>query len=222
MEIKYRKISIKSIEKDRTALLKITDDSVDRDKDIIEPGGGDHNTFMETGAILYGHNANNLPLGKPINISEKGNAIWLKIKFADMGTDPFIDAVTSLVNQKILRGVSIGFLPIEYTYNEYGGNTFLKWELIEVSLTPVPSNRNALIMSKNFDKDILDKLLYKNSSVFKLPEGLTKEQIEILKSRLSETVKTFIDDDQVSELLKSSELFLKASQDFKNILNGGK
>jgi hypothetical protein len=35
---------------------------------------------------------------------------------------------------------SIGFNPVEWEQNEFGGNRFTKWELIEISKVELPCN----------------------------------------------------------------------------------
>jgi hypothetical protein len=39
---------------------------------------------------------------------------------------------------------SIGFRPIEYEPNDFGGYRFLKWELIEISKVELPCNPYAV------------------------------------------------------------------------------
>ncbi|WP_174806754.1 HK97 family phage prohead protease, partial [Escherichia coli] len=45
----------------------------------------------------------------------------------------------------LVRGLSVGFRPHEYTYLDGGGLHFLRWELMEVSAVTVPANAECTI-----------------------------------------------------------------------------
>jgi len=50
-----------------------------------------------------------------------------------------------LVRYKLIQGVSIGFRAIEYAFLKEGGIHFLKSEVLELSLVPVPAQPDAVI-----------------------------------------------------------------------------
>lgn len=151
---------IKSVE-DRVVTFVASDESIDRDKDIIIADGWVTENFMKSGSIIYGHDPKDkLPVAKPLETKVANNQLLIKAKFADEGTSDFTDAVYSLVNQGILRGVSVGFQALETPEpNKHGGVTFTKQELLELSLTPIPSNANARVLVKEYSEEIQNKLL---------------------------------------------------------------
>lgn len=194
---------IKSV-KDRMVTFLASDESVDRDKDIIMADGWITKNFMKSGAIIYGHDPRDkLPVAKPIETKIENNQLLITAKFADEGTSDFTDAVYSLVKQGILRGVSVGFQALEKPeQNEFGGVTFTKQELLELSLTPIPSNANARVLVKEFKDDIQDLLLLKEKDeiedevqeeeVIAEPEPKTPSEKEIKFLALVEQLKNTI------------------------------
>lgn len=67
--------------------------------------------------------------------------------------DRLLEAI-DLVRTKIIRAVSIGFTPLDDAIERLktGGLRFLKTELLELSLVPIPANVNATILTvKQFD-----------------------------------------------------------------------
>ena len=57
--------------------------------------------------------------------------------------------VENLVDEGVIRTVSIGFLPSRAEPNEFGGLDYLEAELLEISFVTVPANPNALRVKIN-------------------------------------------------------------------------
>lgn len=172
---------IKSV-KDRVVTFTASDESVDRDNDIIRSDGWDYNNFIKSGSIIYGHDPRNkLPVAKPTEVKITNKQLLITAEFAKKGTSEFNDAVYSLVEQGILKGVSVGFMSSAQEPNDKGGITFLKQELLELSLTPIPANANARVLVKDFDKEIQDKLFEEEK------EEITIEVInKLIETKLKE------------------------------------
>ena len=61
------------------------------------------------------------------------------------------EAWQSLKHQ-LVRGMSIGFAPTEYSFMDNGGIHFTKWDWLELSLVTIPANADATVTSiKAFD-----------------------------------------------------------------------
>jgi hypothetical protein len=56
-----------------------------------------------------------------------------------------------MIEQGMLRAVSVSFVPHESKANSSKGRTINKSELIEVSLVTVPMNPQALMIAKSFE-----------------------------------------------------------------------
>lgn len=66
-----------------------------------------------------------------------------------------VDEAWASIKAGLLKGVSIGFKPIEQSYNkDTGGFRFLRSEVLELSLVAIPANADATIATiKSFDTD---------------------------------------------------------------------
>lgn len=163
---KQMKLTFKSGEQsseDKFTYVMSTE-SVDRMNDVIEQNWVlDH--FKKNPIALWNHNYSN-PIGVWENVkvvkTKAGKQLVGTLKLAKEGTSELIDTVRSLVAQGILRAVSVGFNPIEFTYDkEIEGYRFKKVELWECSLVSVPANAEALQVVKGLDlkdKGIINQL----------------------------------------------------------------
>lgn len=66
-----------------------------------------------------------------------------------------IEEAWQSVKAKLVRGVSIGFRALEYSFMDEGGIRFIKSEVYELSLVTIPANASATIQSiKSMDAKI--------------------------------------------------------------------
>jgi HK97 family phage prohead protease len=130
--------------------------SVDRMGDVIDQSGWDLKSFTKNPVALWGHNSS-YPIGVWENVRVEGTRTQKligRLKLAKSGTSRFIDELRSLIEQRILRAVSVGFMPKEYEpIRDADGRTtgykFLKADLMECSLVSVPANQDALSLAKS-------------------------------------------------------------------------
>ena len=134
----------------------ITDNSLDRQGEIVDPDGMDFTNFMQNGVVLYGHayqGIDSIPVGKIASLSliHENERKKLDAGFVFQGDDvtPLISAVRKSWERGFLNTVSIGFLA-----KEYDGNTITKSELLEFSIVPVPANPMALRLNGFTDPEI--------------------------------------------------------------------
>ena len=130
----------------------MSDESVDRVGDVIRANGWDLNSFEKNPVALFGHN-HEKPIGVWENVRVVGKKLVGRLKLAKQGTSAEIDTIRSLVEQRILKAVSVGFQPIEAKPMKSGGYEFIKQALHECSLVSVPANANALAIAKSFGAD---------------------------------------------------------------------
>jgi len=78
----------------------------------------------------------------------EGDRVIGRLKLAAKGTSDRIDEVISLVEQGILRAVSVGFSVVEMGAKGKSSFDYEKQELHEVSVVSVPSNMNALAKAR--------------------------------------------------------------------------
>jgi len=150
-------------DEDRTVDFIISTAAKDRDGDTIDPKGWILTNFLKNPVVLFGHDNRSLPVGKAENIRLEGGALKASVKFADAGMNPLAESVFRMVKAGFLNATSVGFSPIEFERSD-GGIQFIKQELLEFSIVPIPSNPEALVTAKGLDlapmkdwfKDYLD------------------------------------------------------------------
>ncbi len=128
----------------------LSDETPDRDGDIIKAAGWDLAQFKKNPVALAYHDSTRL-VGKWHNLKAGDGKLTGELELADDDTGPMQRAINRLVNDGFLKAVSVGFQPIKHEPRKGGGITFLKQALMEVSLVAVPSNPNALAIAKSFD-----------------------------------------------------------------------
>ena len=162
---KYLKALVEKINEDEGTLdvAIASDNSIDRDGEIIDPDGMSFKDFKKNPVLLWAHDYRSEPIGKVVSIKKEGNKILFKPKFA-IDIDPKARKIFEFFKQGYLNAFSIGFQPKEAEMQDKKGNSvrvFTKSELLEISAVPVPANPNALVMArscKSIDKDTLGEV----------------------------------------------------------------
>lgn len=141
----------------------LSDETVDRMGDVIEAKGWVLTNFKRNPIALFGHSSD-FPIGTWENIRVEGKRLLADLKLASRGTSARIDELIALVEQGVLRAVSVGFQPIERkplseeSDSMFGPFRYLRQELLETSLVSVPANPSALQVARSLDisDDTLD------------------------------------------------------------------
>jgi HK97 family phage prohead protease/HK97 family phage major capsid protein len=130
----------------------LSDAGIDRMGDIIESTGWDFTDFQKNPIALFNHDPNQI-VGRWRNLRVEDGALRGNLQLAVAGTSPRIDEIRALVEQGILRAVSVGFRAIRHEprdpENPWKGLKFTQQELLETSLVSVPANANALQVAKS-------------------------------------------------------------------------
>lgn len=120
---------------------------VDRDKDRVLPFGADLTNFARNPLLMFGHNYTDpwsiIGRAAETMVGADGVRFRPELRQAANETDP-MNIIRLLWEQDLLRAASIGFNPMEWKENEFGGRDFTRWELLEISLVPIPANADAL------------------------------------------------------------------------------
>ena len=136
--------------------------TIDRDGEVIEAKGWDLKNFKKNPVIMYAHDYRSLPIGKAPKVWLAGGKLKNTVQFPPEGTYEFADIVERLVDTGYLKTESVGFIPQKWEDGDGDKGprrTYLKQELLEISIVPVPSNPDALrnaveegvITTKEFD-----------------------------------------------------------------------
>lgn len=140
----------------------ISTDSVDRDGEVLMPGGMVSTDFERLGTVLWNHNPDQ-PIAKlvPGSIRKTERTIEATAEFVprpdDWEGEWFPDFVSAMVKAGAIRGVSVGFRPLELPrqatqkdierYGDGVQRVYRRWELLEFSPVSVPANQDALIVA---------------------------------------------------------------------------
>lgn len=132
-----------------------SDESTDRMGDIIRVAGWELANYKRNPIVLFQHQSSN-PVGVSTRVWIEAKALMARIKLAAEGTSPFIDTLRKLLDQQIIRAVSVGFAPtkeykmiVDEKTGYVTGIEFIGQELLEISLVSVPANANALARAKS-------------------------------------------------------------------------
>ena len=151
-------MTVKSVNEDERIITGIASTpSPDRYGDIMEPEGA---KFRSDTPFLWQHDRSQ-PIGTctPKMVKE-GLQITAKLvkPTPDMPSQLIarLDEAWSSIKEGLVRGLSIGFKPIEYSFLDEGGIRFLSWDLLEVSAVTIPANAECTIETvKSFDRQFL-------------------------------------------------------------------
>lgn len=153
----YSILDIKSFDEDQRLIEGIaTTPTPDRIGDIIESDGA---TFALPMPLLWQHDSRQ-PVGHVFEAKKTPQGIAFKARMPKV-SEPGrlkerLDEVWQSLKHGLVRGVSIGFKPIEMSSLKDGGYRFLKWNWLELSLVTIPANAEANItLIKSVDAESL-------------------------------------------------------------------
>lgn len=138
---------------------KISTDSVDRDGEVLVPQGMDSTDFDKNPVVFWNHDYDK-PVGKSVKLVRGDRYIEADTEFAERPEgyqgEWFPDFVKAMVDQGVVKGVSVGFREVPggtrsanrgdvAKYGEGIRRVYSKWKLSEYSVAPLPANQDALI-----------------------------------------------------------------------------
>lgn len=147
MKRAYSTFTVKSVNEDQRVIEGIaTTPTPDHMGDIVEPDGAE---FSLPIPLLWQHDASQ-PIGHVTRakIGKEGIVVTAKlVKMTEPGAlKDRLDEAWQSVKSGLVRGLSIGFLPVEQSQiKETFGFRFLKWKWLELSAVTIPANMEASI-----------------------------------------------------------------------------
>lgn len=152
-----KQAEIGPLDENRMARFVASTNRIDRYGDIIEQEW-DLADFWRNPVFLWSHNSWGMPIGwvREFESDRDRTETVAKVEFAPEGHDEFVDKLARAVNLRLIRAVSVGFVPIEAEdrlddRGRWDGYRFLRSQLIELSLCTVPANPDALGLAKSID-----------------------------------------------------------------------
>lgn len=139
--------------------MNFVTDSLDRDSEVLMPKGAQLKNYRKNPVYLWAHNwfEDLPPIGKVSKIKVDSESFRGIVDF-DLNDD-FAAMIYDKYKNGFLNASSIGFIPIAVdatpVHEGQQGVTFTKYEVLENSGVPVPSNPDALQM--NDWKELVDE-----------------------------------------------------------------
>ncbi len=124
----------------------LSDGTLDRHGTRINPRGWEIGTYLPA---LFGHAG--IPIGQWENVRVDGDKLRGRLAMAAKGTSARIDELRSLVEQGILRAVSVGFEVLDLGKPGQSEFDYERQQLVEASLVTIPSNPNALAQARSLN-----------------------------------------------------------------------
>jgi hypothetical protein len=150
--------TIKQVDVERRRMTMVgTDESTDRDGDIIRMRGWHLENYRKNPVFLWAHNYSSVPIGRTEKLVKRQNPIRMEhhLVYPTKGLHPFADMILQLYAERFINASSVGFIPNKWNPMERPkeqeenirrtwGREYIDQELLELSGCAVPSNPNAL------------------------------------------------------------------------------
>lgn len=188
---------VKAVNEDTREITGIaTTPTPDRYGDVVMPEGAE---FQLPIPLLWQHDHQS-PIGEVSSAKVTTEGIEIKATLAKADAPSQLSARLEEAWQSIrlglVKGLSIGFRPIEYAYIDEGGIRFIRWEWYELSVVTVPANAEGTI---NTVKSIDEKLRAASGqnqpeSTTEKTAGATAKKITPIKGKqmnIAEQIKSF-------------------------------
>lgn len=158
MDRAYSLLTLKAVDDDQRIITGIaTTPTPDRVGDIVEPEGAE---FKLPIPLLWQHNSAE-PIGHVTQAKVTKAGIEIKAQLAkidDQGRlKERLDEAWQTIKTGLVRGLSIGFKPIEVAHLEDSyGLRFIRWMWLELSAVTIPANAEGTIQTiKSIDAALL-------------------------------------------------------------------
>jgi hypothetical protein len=132
---------------DGSHTVTISTPAVDRFNTRLNPDGWHLDNYKRNPVVLWAHQRDMLPIATCKRVWSEDGKLRAKIEWVDRDLNPFADVVRKMYERGILKGWSVGFLPVGDTkMPEKAGDpiNFAGQELVEFSAAPVPANPETL------------------------------------------------------------------------------
>jgi HK97 family phage prohead protease len=166
-------------EEKKSVTSVITTDSVDRDGEVVLPGGISLDNFRNNPVVLWAHDYKSAPIGKCVEVKQDSTGLRATTEFAntERGREAF-----ELYKGGFLKGFSIGFIPDRSatgapTQKELQGRSdwkgaksiIRKSEMVEYSAVPIPANPQALARAWHDHDLLISKALAQELQIMDTP-----------------------------------------------------
>jgi hypothetical protein len=132
-------------------LFTISSQQIDLAGDVITIAGVDCTNFNKNPVVLNTHDSSELPIAASTAPWVSGTALMATAKFPQPGISAESDQVAAAIRAGLVRGASIGFVPIKWSFSTDParpfGVDFKAVRLLEFSVCSLPCNPGCLLRS---------------------------------------------------------------------------
>lgn len=145
----YSTFEIKSVDAEQRIIQGYASTpEADRIGDVLDPKGA---RFKLPMPLLWQHK-HDLPIGEVLEATTTDKGIWIKARIAKISEPGVVkdrlDMAWQSITSKLVRGLSIGWKPIEEIFNKTrNAFDYPKWDWYELSAVTVPMNASANIQT---------------------------------------------------------------------------
>lgn len=137
----YSSIAFKTIDAEQRIIEGFASTpELDRGGDVMSPTGA---KFVLPMPLLWQHQQDR-PIGHVLTARVTDKGIHIRAKL-EKGVLPFIDEAWALIKSGLVRGLSIGWRPLEMPEVTKGARHYKRWEWFETSTVTVPMNMSTTI-----------------------------------------------------------------------------
>jgi len=152
----YSTLQIKAVDDELREIVGIASTpGTDRMGDVVEPSGAE---FTLPIPLLWQHR-HDAPIGQVVSAKIVKDGIEIRAKLVSPTEGMPSQLVARLdeawhsIKTQLVRGLSIGFNAIEYSFMDNGGIHFTRWDWHELSAVTIPANASASITAvKSLDQ----------------------------------------------------------------------
>lgn len=172
-EAKFAELSVEEIEGKQVFVA--TDETIDREGEIISIDGWDLANFKRNPILLWSHNPFEPMIGRANNIRMRSMGGKKKLTFEPEfhRKTELSQSIADLVEGGWMKTVSVGFRPFQKE-----GNKYTKQEMLEISFVNIPANPEAtqLAYSKGYSPETMTKLF--GEEVEKATDTTESDEVE--------------------------------------------
>ncbi len=220
-QIAYSLLTIKTISEDKREITGIaTTPESDRAGDIVESDGAEYKLPIP---LLWQHDSSQ-PIGEVYDAKTTKNGIEIKARLVKVDAPSQLagrleEAWTS-IRTGLVKGLSIGFKPLEYAFMDDGGIRFIKWAWYELSAVTIPANASASITSiKSIDNNLRAALGQKKDKVDAVnppASDMATKQVKLTKQKdnkmnIEEQLKSY-QAERAAKAARQVEIMTKSSE----------
>jgi HK97 family phage prohead protease len=145
--------------------------------------GWDVADFKRNPIALWSHDSRS-PIGTWKDVHVEDSALRGRLHLAPPGSTKLVDELRALLAANVVKGISVGFKPVESKPRSNGGVHYLRQTLLEASLVSVPANPSALLTAKALGiSEATQRLIFKQTD-FTIAQRIRKARRAIRKAKL--------------------------------------